>query len=96
MIQKKMVLLTCLFSLVTACSYNTTTQKTHFMLLGLPTQELIEGAAVAAHDIKECAGGGSDTCKTKTAHDGYEESKIKSMNNEELAEYVKKHNKKTK
>lgn len=83
-------LVACQFLLFAGCTYNSKTNETRFTPLGAGTHELID---VAVKDVKECAG---RSCETKTAHDGYEESKIKSMSNEELEAYVKKQKSKQK
>jgi hypothetical protein len=87
MISKKAILLLCVLSHIVGCTYNAKTKKTRFTPLGAGPHEIID---TVARDVKECSSGSSDSCKTKTAHDGYEESKFKSMTNEELDDYVKK------
>lgn len=74
----------CHSFLMASCTYDAKTNKTSFTPLGAGPHEMID---VIAHDVKECM---NSSCETKTSHDDYEESKLKSMSNEELDEYIKK------
>ncbi len=78
--------------LSSGCTYYGKTGKTRFTPLGAEAQEVID---TVAHDVKKCTGR-HKTCKKKTSHDGYEESKIKSMTNEEFIKYVEKQKAKSK
>ncbi len=73
----------------TSCAFNSTTGKTTFTPLGAGVHEVHELIGTLAHDIKKCTGDDA-VCKKKTSYDGYEESKLKAMSNEELLDYVEK------
>lgn len=89
---KKYIALAILASLLmTSCTYYSKTNETKFTPLGAGPHELID---TVVHDVKECAQDSDNPCATKTGHDGYDASKIKSMSNEELVAYVKKQNEK--
>jgi len=75
------------------CTYNSKTHETHFTPFGA---EVHEFADTAVSGIKECGLANSKGCETKTSHDDYEQSKIKSMSNEELEEHLKKMHKNSK
>lgn len=86
-IKKTLILLPCIFLLMVGCTYDAKTKKTRFTPLGAGPHEMID---TIVSDVKECAIERDNICETKTAHDDYEESKIKSMTSEEFDEYVKK------
>jgi len=89
MMKKNIALATLASLLMTSCTYYSKTNETKFTPLGAAPHELID---TVVHDVKECAQDSDNTCATKTGHDGYDASKIKSMSNEELVAYVKKQN----
>lgn len=77
----------CQSLLIASCAYNAKTNEPHFTPLGTAPHNMYEMIGVIAHDVKECL---HNSCETKTAHDGHEESKFKSMSNEELEAHIKK------
>ncbi len=82
----KKIALLCLSLTMFGCTYNSKTHETRFTPLGAEVHEFAETAATG---VKECGVANSKGCETKTSHDDYEQSKLKSMSNEELEEYVK-------
>ncbi len=89
--KKNIALATLAILLITGCTYNSKTHETKFTPLGAGPHEIID---TVVHDVKESAKDNDTPCATKTGHDDYDASKIKSMSNEELVAYVKKQNKK--
>ncbi len=73
------------------CTYNAKTHKTSFTPFGAPVHEMAE---TIASDVKECGVTNSKGCTIKTASDGYEQSKIGAMSNEELDAHIQRLKKK--
>lgn len=82
------LILLLLFSYIfLGCSYNANTHKASITSFVDPVYELAE---TVAKDIKECGVANSNGCEITTSNDGYDQSKIKAMSNEELEEHVQK------
>ena len=89
----KQIVLLCLSLTIVGCTYNSKTHETQFTPFGAEVHEFAE---TAASGIKECGLANDKGCETKTSHDDYEQSKRKTMSNEELEAHVKKQQEKSK